>query len=395
MQIFSLNELMRKTNFFLFSFICSLRKKMLKQCRTCDRRNPSLICNRCNCKLHCSVKCASLDESHKKYCINKHHIPKQLQCFMKPNMFLKRCEFDSFFTKFENVMFHAPCCENEECKDRFVNYFMNNLLSYEQWNMILLCGFSRNINFSNLMRDDLLEIPSSESLSWFKVLFTTLLHITKSEYVYSLVQNSGLLECCLQFSNICFVSSSNDEDWDWSSCFVDCDYDNPSSVLFSGFEDIHDCSFEFIDVYILTGCYQELDLIIELDHCMKQNGFQKRIYWNKSISFQQTIFHKHPVMITVIYFKEWLANTIPQNNQILDASEIIKSHIMDTSQKIFWKLIEAPLNLMLSEFGTDNFIDNIVLFFGLSHSNTADSITINQVHQDLKDLEQFKTLLTI
>jgi hypothetical protein len=286
-------------------------------------------------------------------------------------------------------MFHAPCCENPECKNRFVQFFTDNLLSFEQWKLILWSGFVDNIDFTDTMRNDLLEIPSLETVHWFKVLFTTLLHVTKSDYVYSLVQNSGLLEACLSVPFVCF---SEDEDWDWSECFVDPEYDEPSSVLFSGFEDIHDCAHEFCDVYVLTGFYQELTLITDLDESMRENGFLRRVFWNKSISYQQTIFHDHPVNISIIYFKDTLKNTIPTSNQILDYSPIIKSHIMDTSPKIFWKLIDAPLNLMLSEFGTDHFIDDIVLFFGVVEldSSCSDMLTIQQMYQDLKDLENFK-----
>jgi hypothetical protein len=311
---------------------------------------------------------------------------------MKPNIFLKTSTGHRLFEKFDKLMFHAPCCENEECKNRFVQYFMENLLSYEQWNNILCAGFSANIDFSDLMKHDLSEIPSTESLQWFKVLFSTLLRVTKSEYVYTLVQNSALLEACLQNASIGFVCFSEDEDWDWSDSFVDPDFDEPSSVLFSGFEDIHDCAYEYADVYILTGFYEELNLITELDDCMKETGFLRRVFWNKTISYQQTIFHEHPVMVVVIYFKEWLSSTIPTNNQILDPSPMIKSHIMDTSPKIFWKLISAPLDLMLSEFGTDQFIDDIVLFFGEQEPKNDDSVTIQKIHQDLKELEYFKEM---
>ncbi len=374
------------------------------KCRCC-RKDAKHKCPRCGQVLHCSIVCAFSDSSHKSYC---EEIPKRLKPLLTLNPVLLKPVSDPdtimCFHEFEQLVVREPCyCEHG--KIEFVEYFSNNCISYEKWSEMLWALFNCGITHQTMMHMSCL--PTRDSLNWFKVIFTTLLKKTDSRSVLSLVEDEGLLEACLEYEGLCMrFIAGNEECYD--ECFLecfdeqegqdDCDCEDcvanrTSKVLFSGFECLHEPEdYTKCEAYVLLGFWECLSNILELDVAMTELGFQKRTFWNKTMVAHQTIFHEFPLTICVIYFKEQLGSVIPRANQITNGSEIIRAYLIDKiKHKSFWKFTRAPLDCLLKEFGTDDFVDDVVLFFGNSNDhNFEDSKTIDTVLNDLQELENFK-----
>jgi hypothetical protein len=344
--------------------------------------------------LHCSVVCAFTDASHKSYC---EEIPKRLKSLLTLNPVLLKPVSDPdnvmCFHEFEKLLVREPCyCEHG--KIEFVEYFSNNCIGYDKWSEMLWALFNCGISHQSMMHMSCL--PTRDSLNWFRVIFTNLLEKTNSLSVLSLVEDEGLLEACLEYEGLSMrFLAGNEECFD--ECFVCFDEDEcdceASKVLFSGFECLHDPEdYTSCEAYVLLGFWECLSNILDLDDELTDLGFQKRVFWNKTMVAHQTIFHEFPLTICVIYFRDSLQSVIPRANQIKDGSEIIRAYLIDKiKHKSFWKFTRAPLDSLLKEFGTDNFVDDVVRFFGTTGDNdNGDSKTIDTLFNDLQELENFK-----
>ncbi len=276
----------------------------------------------------------------------------------------------------------------------YLSHFLDQSMTYTRFRDLTKALFNVNVRMSDVMRAGNHCYPSRESLAWFKVLFQNLLSATKSDAVSSLVSDIGILEACLLKVGVNVICVSPVDSPAASDCCPECslvdlgEHSDSQNILYSGFE--HTFDSQNCDAYVLSGHYRDLDLLLDLNQSMLQDGFKRRIFWNFCISSEQTVFHEKPVHVIVIYYQDWLESRIPKANQV-DCVQILKYHLRDREQS-YWTFVEADLRLMLEHCAPDDFVDDLLEFFNDQHCSDP---TILSLLEDLQNLNKFKEFCNV